>query len=428
MYRNKRLVLGLIVALVLLMSASVSIHAAELWHYWLSGGEKEAIEAFVAKAGEMYPECEFSLRGIPGSSAEIRRQLGAAFMANDPPEVYQSSIGYDLKSYVDAGRLEPIDDVWAAINGDEVFSEGLKNAVKFDGHAYAIPLNTHVASQIFYNKAIFDKYNLTPPTTWDEYKEVCKVLEDNGIAPFAASPTGITYRFFAPLITVLGPEGYLALGNGELAFTDPKVREVFKLYGDVIVSSYMFGWSGYGWAEAADEVINGHAAMYLNGDWVIAYFEQAGWVAGEDFACFPAPGTENVIITMVDALAAPKNSRDMEGAKKLLLAAGSIEGQETFNKYKGSVAANLSVGAEIFDNHPILTETYNRFQKVNEEGVILPNLSFMLPPSLNNELSKQIEMYALNPTDKVLDSVLNTLEGMRQELIAEDAFVKWSDL
>ena len=49
-------------------------------------------------------------------------------------------IGYDLKSYVDAGRLAPIDDVWAAINGDEVFSEGLKENGKFDGHAYAVPL------------------------------------------------------------------------------------------------------------------------------------------------------------------------------------------------------------------------------------------------------------------------------------------------
>ena len=52
----------------------------------------------------------------------------------------------------------------------------------------------------------------------------------------------------------------------------------------------------------------------------------------------------------------------------------------------------------------------------------------MLPPSLYQELGRQVEMYALNPTDKVLDGVLNTLENMRQDLLKENAFVKWQDM
>ncbi|NLJ86832.1 MAG: carbohydrate ABC transporter substrate-binding protein [Firmicutes bacterium] len=426
MYRNKRALFGLVAALVLVMSASVSIQAAEMWHYWLSGGEKEALDAFLDKARELYPNVEFTERGIPGSTSEMRRQLGAAFMANDPPELYQSAIGYDMKSYVDAGRLEPIDDIWEAVNGDEIFSEGLQRMVKFDGHAYGIPLNTHVISHIFYNKHIFEKYDLDIPTTWDEFKEVSKTLRENGIEPFAAATSWTLTHFYAPLITVLGPEGYLALGNGELAFTDPKVREAFELYGDAFVSSYMFGWSGYGWAEAANELLQGNAAMYLNGDWVVAYFEQAGWTPGEDFGFFPAPGTEDAIIIQVDALAAPKNAKDTEGAKALMTVAGSIDGQSAFNKHKGSVAANLAVPPEIYN--PILLETYNRIQRVNEEGTILPNQLFMLPPSLYQELGRQVEMYALNPTDKVLDGVLNTLENMRQDLLKENAFVKWQDM
>lgn len=426
MYRNKRVVVSLIAALVLLMSASMSIQAAEMWHYWLSGGEKEALDAFLDTARELYPNSEFTERGIPGSTSEMRRQLGAAFMANDPPESYQSAIGYDLKSYVDAGRLDPIDDIWAAINGDEVFSEGLQSMVKFDGHAYGIPLNTHVISHIFYNKAIFDKYNLTPPTTWDEYRQVAKTLRDNGVEPFAAATGWTAAHFYGCLVSVLGPEGYLALGNGELAFTDPKIREAFELYGDAFVSSYMFGWSGYGWAEAANEVINGNAAMYLNGDWVVAYFEQSGWTPGEDFGFFPTPGTEDVIIIQVDALAAPKGAKDAEGARNLLMVAGGVEGQSAFNKYKGSVAANLNVQPDIYN--PILRETYERFQRVNEEGTILPNQLFMMPPGLYQEFTKQVEMYALNPTDKVLDGVLKTLESMRQDLISEGAFVKWTDM
>lgn len=423
MHRSKCKVLVGFIALALALSFAVSVNAAELWHYWLSGGEREAIDAFLNKARDLYPDEEFADRGIPGASTEMRRQLGAAFIAGDPPDAYQSAIGYDLKSYVDAGRLAPIDDVWAEIDGDAVFSEGLRRMVKFDNHAYAIPLNTHIISHIWYNKQIFDKLGLDTPKNWDEFKHVSKVLRDNDIEPFAAAKSWCTYNFYAPLVTILGPEGYLELGNGKIAFTDPRMKEAFRLYAEAFVSSYMFGWSGYGWAEAANEVIRGNAAMYLNGDWVVAYFEQAGWVPGEDFDFFPSPGTEDIMIMQVDALANPLDSADPNGAKKLLAVAGGIEGQKAFNSKKGSVAANLLVSPDIYN--VILKRTYDRVQRISAEGTMLPNLNFMLPPSLYQELSRQIEIFALDPTEKTLETVTQTLENLRQDLLNQGAFVNW---
>ena len=34
-------------------------------------------------------------------------------------------------------------------------------------------------------KEIFEQYNLTPPTTMDEWLNVCKTLKDNGITPIS---------------------------------------------------------------------------------------------------------------------------------------------------------------------------------------------------------------------------------------------------
>ncbi|HHT90628.1 MAG: extracellular solute-binding protein [Bacillota bacterium] len=421
---KRRMTLVLISVLLVLLIAGMSVSGAELWHYWLSGGEREALDAFLSTAREQYPDVEFTERGISGASTEMRRQLGAAFLANDPPNVYQSAIGYDLKSYVDAGRLAPIDDVWEAINGEEVFSEGLKSMVKFDGHAYAIPLNTHIVSHIFYNKHIFDQYELDIPTTWDEFKAVSEALRANGIEPFAAASGWETYNFYAPLVSSLGPEGYLALGNGQVSFTDPKVKEAFRIYGDAFVSAYMFGWSGYGWAEAANEVINGNAAMYLNGDWVVAYFESAGWVPGEDFWFFPAPGTQDVMIMQVDALAAPAGAADPEGTAALLTVAGGVSGQSAFNAKKGSVAANLNTPPDIYNT--LLKATYDRVQQVSAEGTMLPNMLFMLPPSLYQELGRQVSTFAMDPTEQTLEQVTKTLENMRQDLLEEGAFVNWN--
>ena len=49
---------------------------------------------------------------------------------------------------------------------------------------YKRQLEYHV-EMTWYNKEIFEQYNLTPPTTMDEWLNVCKTLKDNGITPIS---------------------------------------------------------------------------------------------------------------------------------------------------------------------------------------------------------------------------------------------------
>lgn len=401
--------------------------AADLWHYWLSGGEKDAVDSLVKGAKEAYPADTFTLNGIPGMTEQLRQQLSAAMLANKPPELYQSAIGYDLKSYVDAGQLTPIDDIWKDVKGDEIFPKGLRNMVSFQGHAWAIPLNMHIISHIFYNKHIFDKYGIKPPTNWNEYNKVCAVLRKNGIEPMAGARDWAMYPFYAPLVSTLGPQGYMDLGNGKIPFTDKRVRKAFLLFKDTIVKSYMKGWAGYGWAEAANPFFEGKVAMYLNGDWVVALFQQRGWKPGVDFDFFPAPEMQNIDIMQVDALAAPKGSADTKGMRDFLTYAASTSGQKAFNMYKGSVAANLNVDPSIYN--PTIKKTYDRIQALSKNGVILPNLAFCLvPPELGAEIQHQTERYALSPDTATLNSVLNTLENKRKSLVKAGKFANWSSI
>lgn len=424
--RNKSLITSLVVILVLTFGQLAS--AAELWHYWLAGGEREAVNGLLDEAARQYPEHTFRGREIPGNVPEIRRQLGAAFLAGQPPELFQATIGYDLKSYVDAERLEPIDDVWEAIDGDRIFPSGLQAMVKFDGHAWAIPLQMHVISNIYYNKQIFDQYDLQPPETWDEYKQLSQFLREKGIQPMAtaAGVNWTIYNFYGVLVSVLGPEGYVDLGKGRLPFTSDTMREAFQLYKETLVDSYMQGWGGMDWPQAAEPFMMGRVAMYQMGDWLVALLKERGWEPGVDFDFFPSPGTSGHVIIQSDAIAAPKGSSDSEGAKAFLKAAASVGGQSEFNRYKGAVAANLEVAPDIYG--PILEKTYERLQAASLEGKVLPNLLFLLPPELYQEFGSQIERFSLNPTDEVMESALNTLEELRQKLEAEGVFVDWPSL
>jgi glucose/mannose transport system substrate-binding protein len=428
MFSKRSMTFVMLIALLGLVFGTMGIgttQAAELWHYWLSGGEKEALNSLVDSFKAAYPADTIKESGIPGNTPELRRQLSAAFMANKPPELYQSSVGFDLKSYVDAGRLSPIDDIWAAVNGNKIFPKGLRNMVYFNGHPWAIPLNMHVISHIFYNKHLFDKYGLKPPKDWNEYNKISKILRSKGIEPMAASKDLGVYPFYAPLVTVLGPDGYLKLGMGQIAFTDAKVRKAFLLFKDSLVSSYMKGWAGYGWAEAANPFFKGQVAMYMSGDWAVALFQERGWKPGSDFDFFPAPGTQNVEIIQVDAIAAPKGSKDLKGTHDFLTYCAGVDGQKAFNKYKGSVAANLHVDPLIYN--PTMKKTYDRIQQISKDGEVLPNLAYsMLPQSFGEELVRQVARYALSPDNATLNSVLKILEKTRKRLVKEKKFVDWT--
>lgn len=428
MFSKRSMTFVMLIALLVLVFGTMGIgtsQAAELWHYWLSGGEKEALNSLVDGFKAAYPADTIKESGIPGNTPELRRQLSAAFMANKPPELYQSSVGFDLKSYVDAGQLSPIDDIWTAVNGNKIFPKGLRNMVYFKGHPWAIPLNMHIISHVFYNKHIFDKYNLTPPTNWKEYDKISDFLRSKGIEPMAASRDLGVYPFYAPLVTILGPKGYLKLGMGQIPFTDSRVRKAFLLYKKSLINSFMKGWAGYGWAEAANPFFENKVAMYMSGDWAVALFQQRGLKPGVDFDFFPAPGTSNVDIIQVDALAAPKGSADSKGTRDFLTYAAGVDGQKAFNKYKGSVAANLNVEPSIYN--PTMKKTYDRIQQISKKGEVLPNLAYsLLPQSFGEELVRQVTRYALTPDNATLDSVLTTLENERKRLLDEKKFVNWT--
>ena len=50
---------------------------------------------------------------------------------------------------------------------------------------------------------------------------------------------------------------------------------------------------------------------------------------------------------------------------------------------------------------------------------------FLLPTDLGTELGNQIERFAIEPSDNVKAEMISTLEGMRKEAEAENAFIKW---
>ncbi|MDW6022453.1 ABC transporter substrate-binding protein [Mesorhizobium sp. BAC0120] len=398
----------------------------EIWHYYAAGSEKAGIDALIAYTNKQNPDAQVAGRVIPGNAVELRRQLQTAFMGGQPPAIYQSSMASELKTFVDGGRLHPLTDVWKEIRGDQIFPEGVQRVVKINGVPYGVPYDLSLINNVFYNKATFEKLGITPPADWDSLKAACKTLRDAGIQPLAnaGGPFWSLYNFYAPLVSTVGVDGYYKIASGELAFDSPEFRKALALYRDTMVSCYAQNWSGKTWTQAADDVVNGNSGMFMMGIWAAAYMKQAGFEPGKGFDVFPAPGTDGKAIFQMDVFAAPEGPAEtVKVAGKFIEAAVSPEGQAAFAVPKGSLAPNIEVDPKIYDYAG--AKFAQQLAAASKANAVLPNLFFLLPTKVGTELGTQIEKFAIDPSEANESDLIATLEALRQEALAENAYTKW---
>lgn len=396
---------------------------AELWHFFSSGSEAEGLDALVEVANGVNADNPITPRVFPGNILEMRRAIQTSLMGGNPPAAYGSGFGYELKTFADGGHLRPLDDVWARIRGDEIFPEGVRRVTMVDGHPMGIPFDLSLINNIFYNVALFEEHGVEVPTDWDSLVAACDTLRAAGVQPLAnaGGPYWSMYNFYPALISTVGVEGYYALADGSMAFDSPEFREALDLFRTTMVSCYAENWSGKSWTQSGDDLVNGDVGMFMMGMWLGGYMRQAGFEPEVDFDFVPAPGTEDLVIFQMDLFAVPAGDGPAtEAGVAFAEAAASVEAQTAFTVPKGSIAPNIEVDPSVYD--VVGEKAANNLR--NAEAV-LPNIVFLLPTNLGTELGVQLERFAIDPSQETEDQMIATLEALRTELLAEDAFVTW---
>lgn len=399
---------------------------AEVWNYYAAGSELAGMTALIDQANAANPDTKFVSKVIPGNVVEMRRQLQTAFIGNKPPAAYQTSMASELKTFVDGGRLHALTDVWAKIDGDKIFPEGIQRVAKINGVPYGLPFDLAEINNIFYNKAIFAKLGLTPPTDWDGFVKTCDALRTAGIEPLgdAGGPFWSLYNFYAPLISTVGTDGYYKIARGELAFDSPEFRKALELYRDTEVKCYAKNWSGKSWTQTADDLINGKVGMYGMGVWVAGYMKQAGFKPDTGYDTFPAPGTGDKAIFQMDLFAVPEGTPEMiKAGEEFVTTVASAKAQEAFATNKGSISPSTEVDPSVYDVD--FAKFATQLATASKANAVLPNLFFLLPTDVGTELGNQIEKFAIDPSDATENDVISTLEAARQKAMADNAYTNW---
>ena len=153
-----------------------------------------AMDEIAAQYMELNPDVEIEINLQPDNYTITRYYTAnmAADRATAPDIVHGNLLGVDQNFHMD--RFLAVNDYLQRPNpyaGNvvwmDLFDPDLIRSMAVDGiHYCVIPLDFCDAA-VYYNKDIFDRYGLKPPSTWDEWIEVCTVLEEHDILPIAVS-------------------------------------------------------------------------------------------------------------------------------------------------------------------------------------------------------------------------------------------------
>ena len=323
---------------------------AEVIHWWTSGGEAAAIKEFAnayTKAGGTWVDTPIA----GGGGAQARTVMANRTMGGDPPTAAQYNYGRQYEEIIKEGLLNNLDDVAAKGNWDKLLPEKIKNAVKVNGHYYAVPVNLHNENWVWYNKAVLAKAGAKEPTTLDEMFAAMDKVKASGVTPLALGgqgwQEGITFR--GVLLATGGLDLYNKTYKDKDASTPGfrKAVETFKK-----LKAYVDpGSPGRDWNLATGMVIEGKAAFQMMGDWAKGEFVNANKTAGKDYGCFMAGGPKMPYAIGGDVFVFPKSkSKDTEAAQKNLAELMiSPAMQVSFNNKKGSIPIRTDVDTSKMD-------------------------------------------------------------------------------
>lgn len=205
-----------------------------------------------------------------------KTKIKSAVAANELPDIFFTWGGGFSSSFVDVGKVLELDSYYENYK-DELPKSALKYA-SYNDKIYGVSYITPI-SVIFYNRSMFEEYNLEEPETWDELLTVCQTFLDKGITPFDVSAKEAwVMAMFNDALTLK------CVGDGKMADAFMRKGQSYLDQGFVDAANKMqqlFDLGAFSQAagisndEAVATFLNGTVPMFVTGSWL------GGQIAGD---------------------------------------------------------------------------------------------------------------------------------------------------
>jgi raffinose/stachyose/melibiose transport system substrate-binding protein len=281
--------------------------------------------------------------------ADYHQKINLVLSGSNPPDVFFAWEGGYAKSMVDAGYAAPLDAYYKQYNWGKELTPVAAKLATIEGHQYFLA-GYISASVVWYNTAIFAKYNLHPPKTWDQLQAIANTLKSHGIAPFLLANQQqweAQFDWTGYFVNKYGVSVYNQLLNRQIAWTDPRVVATFAQ----LKSMEDNGWflSGVNSMDFDGTAIifwkKQKAAMWYQGSFILPKF-LTGKTLNQPVDWFPYPqiGSQKPTVSVFaeDTYMIDKKSAHKAEAAKFLDALVSAQSQQQQVSLVGPYSPNTS--------------------------------------------------------------------------------------
>ncbi len=372
----KQIVQATIAATALIAGVQVQAAEVEVLHYWTSGGEAKSVaelKKMMEAKGIVWKD--FAVAGGGGENAMTA--LKARVISGSAPTAAQIK-GPSIQEWGKEGVLANIDAAATEGKWDASLPKVVSNIMKYQGHYVAAPVNVHRVNWLWVNPEVLKKAGAKAPTNWDEFFDAADKIKKAGLIAIAhgGQPWQDATVFESVALGVGGPDFYkkAIVQLDPASLTGPTMIKTFDTL--TKIKTYIDkDAAGRDWNLATAMVINGKAGMQFMGDWAKGEFTAAGKVAGKDFLCLTAPGTEKAFTFNIDSLTMFK-VKDADQQKAQLVLASAVmspEFQEVFNLNKGSIPARAGASRAKFDSCAI--KSMDDMDATSKSGGLVPSFA-----------------------------------------------------
>ncbi len=355
--KNARLLAALACVLALCAAGGASAAAAaapraEVLHWWTSSSESAAVRQFA----DAYRAAGGAWADTAIAGADQARAVAVnRIVGGNPPTAAQFNTTRQFRDLIDQGVLNNVDDIAAREHWDQLMPQPVLDVIKVQGHYYALPVDLHMSTWIWYSRAAFSKAGINKePATPEELFAALDKLKAAGLIGLAhgGQPWQETILFQAMLANVGGKELYLQVlrERSPKAINSDAFRNVLLAFKRL--QSYVdAGSPNRNWNDATALLISGKAGVQIMGDWAKGEFAAARQTAGKDYGCIAGLGPNVPYLIQGDAFVFPKTKNaDAARAQKLLAATMLAPAtQVAFNKLKGSLPILANADASQMD-------------------------------------------------------------------------------
>ena len=251
------------------------------WWGW-SPTDTATANGYIAAFNKKYPDIKVNYKLV--SIADWQAALTPALSSSSGPDVFDMQPGAYVTKY--KSFAEDLTPVMAKALGDDWKSKVLPAGISgltADGKLVGLNVGATYAGILWINQPLFDKYQLKPPTTLDEWINVCKVFASHKQGCFVqgAAGEGFDQDTLQAIADSVEPGLWARASQGQAKWNDPGIVKTLDIWHRLFTGGIMqpgaIGYQQY--PDANNDFLTGKYAMVMMGTWYTQYATKTAMTA-----------------------------------------------------------------------------------------------------------------------------------------------------